>query len=337
LIVGDVFDAQAQKFVWLEKFLSKESPLFDHQKLINIHMGYQGNLKNIIYAKLDTISTSGFSSNITTLTLTGFDPSHKYLIDKSTGSSKDSIKIQKDDTYSKIAGKLADQAKLKKEIDETKKYRPITTKKNVTYMDYLRDAAKLIGFEFFITRNTLYFIDPRKDRNIGDSDKQQKLTFKWHVNLQEFKPTINVASLVPKVQVRANLPNSNKAVIEEASAGQEDMVEGAGGSGVLTGSQIAERIGNKKLIITDRNVNIKEEGKDVAKAALNIISDKLITASCSIVGNTDLTPGQYVKIEGIGRHLSGKYYVNDVTHTIDGSGYSTKFNVSRNNILIGND
>ena len=117
---------------------------------------------------MNTISTSGFSSDITRLKLDGFDPSHKFLIDKSTGSSKDSIKIEKNDTYSKIAGKLADQAKLKKQIDETKKYRPVTTKKNVTYMEYLKDAAKLIGFEFFITRNTLYFIDPRKERKIGD-------------------------------------------------------------------------------------------------------------------------------------------------------------------------
>ena len=69
------------------------------------------------------------------------------------------------------------------------------------------------------------------------------------------------------------------------------------------------------------------------RPTLNITSDKLITASCSIVGNPDLTPGQYIKIEGIGKQLSGKYYVTDVTHTIDGSGFSTKFNVSKNNIM----
>ena len=53
------------------------------------------------------------------------------------------------------------------------------------------------------------------------------LTLKWHVNLQQFIPTINIANLVPKVQVRGNLPNSNKLVVKEATAGQEDLVEGA--------------------------------------------------------------------------------------------------------------
>jgi uncharacterized protein len=334
LVVGDIFDAPKQKFVWLEEFLSPQSPLYNKNKLIEIHMGYQGKLTKIISATLESISTSGFSSNITTLTLVGNDASRKQLVDQSTGSAKDDIKIQKDDTYSKIAEKLADQAGLKKQIDQTKKYRPVTIKKNVTYIDYLKDAAKLIGFEFFITRDTLYFIDPRKERKVGNSDKQKTLTLKWHVNLQEFNPTINIANLVPKVQVRGNLPNSNKSIVKEATAGQEDLVEGAGGSGVQTGSQIAERVGNKKLIITNRNFNTEEEASDIAKATLNITSDKLITASCSIVGNPDLTPGQYIRIEGVGKQLSGKYYVTDVTHTIDGSGFTTKFNVSRNNIVL---
>ena len=331
LIVGDKFDVLSQKFVWLEKFLSPQSPLYNDKMKIDILIGYQGHLKKIISVNLKSISTSGFSSDITSLTLTGFDASHK-LTDRSTGASKDGIKIEKNDTYSTIANKLADQAGLEKQIDPTKKYRPITIKKNITYIDYLKEAARLTGFEFFITRNTLYFINPRKERKVGNGDKEM-LTLKWHVNLQQFLPTINIANLVPKVQVRGNLTNSNKLVVKEATTGQEDLVEGEC-SEAVTGSQIAERLKNKKMIITDRTFYTEEEASDIAKAHLNITSDKLITASCSIVGNPDLTPGQYIKIEGIGKQLSGKYYVTDVTHTIDGSGFSTKFNVSKNNICL---
>jgi uncharacterized protein len=332
LIVGDIFDAPTQKFVWLEKFLSPQSPLYNEKEKIDIHIGYQGNLKRIISANLKSISTSGFSSEITKLTLTGFDASHKHLIDQATGSTKDSVKIEKNDTYSTIAEKLADQAGLEKQIDPTKKYRPVTIKKNVSYIDYLKDAAKLTGFEFFITRNTLYFIDPRKVRKVGNSDNQM-LTLKWHVNLQEFAPTIDIAKLVPEVEIRGKLPNSNKLVVKKATAGQEDSVDCAG-NGALTGSQIAEKLKGKKLKIIHRNFSTEEEASDIAKAQLNITSDKLITASCAIVGNPNLTPGQYIKIEGIGKQLSGKYYVTDVTHTIDGSGFSTKFNVSKNCIIV---
>ena len=51
------------------------------------------------------------------------------LIDQSTGSSKDGIKIEKDDTYSTIAEKLADQAGLEKQIDPDKEIQASYDKK----------------------------------------------------------------------------------------------------------------------------------------------------------------------------------------------------------------
>ena len=58
-------------------------------------MGYQGKLKKIISATLESVSTSGFSSDITMLTLVGNRCFSKQLIDQSTGSAKDSIKNTK--------------------------------------------------------------------------------------------------------------------------------------------------------------------------------------------------------------------------------------------------
>jgi phage protein D len=192
---------------------------------------------------------------------------------------------------------------------------------------FLKDAARLCGFEFFLTRNTLFFINPRKERSNGI------LTLKWHENLQEFLPRINTAGLVPLVEVWGHLPNSKKPIVKTADADNVDLVE-HGTKGITSGSKIAERLNHEKVKIINRNFSTEQEASDMAKAHLNITSDKVITASCSIVGNPDLTPGQYVKIEGIGRNLSGKYFVTDVTNTIDGNGYSTKFNVSRNNIVL---
>jgi len=83
------------------------------------------------------------------------------------------------------------------------------------------------------------------------------------------------------------------------------------------------------------NFHTEQEASDLSKSYLNITNDNLITASCSIVGNPYIKPGQYVTIKGVGLHLSGKYLVTDVTNTIDTSGYTTKFNVSKNSIIIG--
>ena len=231
LVVADKFDVSTQKFIWLEEFLSEESPLFNEGKKIDILMGYEGYFQDIISANLKTISTSGFSSNITTLTLDGFDASHKLLTSKATGSVEDSLNILKGDTYSEIAKRLADKSNLKSEIDKTNKYRDVTSKKYVTYMAFLKDAARLCGFEFFLTRNTLYFINPRKER----SDKPM-LTLKWHDNLLEFIPRINTAGLVPIVEVWGHLPNSKKRIVKRATADQVDLVE-RGSKGIMAGEQ----------------------------------------------------------------------------------------------------
>jgi phage protein D len=325
LFVADKFDVQKQNFIWLEKFLSKDSPLYDPEKKITVSIGYAKKLKPIIIANLKSISTSGFSSDITRLTLTCFDSSHELLTKMSSGKSEKEIVIEKNDTYSKIAEKIARSAKLVPNITPTNDYRQITVKKNIPYLDFLKNAAKRVGYHFFISRGILYFIDPRKADGLGT-----QFVFRWNVNLKEFVPKIDLSKIVSEVEFRGYAADSRELIKEKASTGEEDVLE----KGNKTASQLAKGLGIEKILITDTNVDTKQEASDFAKARLNILSDKIITASCSIVGEPNLFPGQYVSVEGVGEHLSGKYYVMDVTHTIDGTGYTTKFNLSKNNIKI---
>lgn len=341
IVVADSFDPLLQKFTWLEQFLSPNtSPLFVKDKLINISMGYVGKIKRkMISGKLENVSTSGFSSDITRLNLAGYDKSHKYLTNKSV-EKKDQIEFTKEDTYSTIAKKLAEKLEIKYLIDPTNKYKNVTMKGFGTYMEFLKDAAKKTGFSFFITRNKLFFIDPRKERanNINDEDDiidPSNFIFEWHVNLQDFLPTINLANIVPEVEVRSNTPYSKELVKEIATTDQQNVIDSEKSKKILTGSQIAKLRANTRIEITTVNVHTKQEASDLSKAYLNIINDNLITASCSIVGNPYVKPGQYITIKGVGLQLSGKYLVTEVTNTIDGSGYTTKFNVSKNSIIIG--
>jgi phage protein D len=325
LIVADKFDVQKQNFIWLEKFLSKDSPLYDSEKKITVSIGYAKELKTMIIAKLKLISTSGFSNDITRLTLTGYDTSHELLTKMSVGKSEKGIEIEKNDTYSKIAEKIARSAKLGSKVHTTKDYRPITIKKNIAYIDFLKNAAKRVGYDFFISRGILFFIDPR----IAE-EQENNFVFKWNENLKEFIPKIDFSKIASEVEFRGYAADSRKLTVVRAPTGDEDVVE----KGNKTGSQLAKELGIEKTVITEINCDTVEEMSDVTKARLNILSDKIITASCSTVGEPNLFPGQYVTVEGVGEHLTGKYYVMDVTHTIDGSGYTTKFNLSKNNIKI---
>ena len=324
IVLADKFSIKTQKLLWLEEFLSFQSPLFESTKKIEISMGYVGKLVKMVTGILENITTSGFSASIPTLTLEGHDSSSQHLKDNSLveGSAKNLIKIEKNDTYSDIAKKIAKAADLTPEIDETKKYRQITIKKSITFLDFLNEAARRIGYDFFTSRDSLFFINPKRLRK----SQKETMTFTWNVNLIEFNPTINISELRSEIEMRGYTSNSRTLVTKKISAGQEDVLE----KGKTTASQIAAKKKNKKMEITNMNFETEQEAEDIIKSEFNKISDKLITGRCSIIGNPNLVPGHYVKLAGLGDRLSGMYYVTSVTNTIGGNGYSTTFNVTRN-------
>jgi uncharacterized protein len=314
IVLADQFDVAKQQFIWLD------NPLIHEDQDISISIGYAGKLVDLMEGKISTVSSSGFSGEISTLTIQGYHKGYSTVTEETSGDLP--IKLDKNDTYSKIAEKLADVDHLVKVVDTTKLYSPITAKKTVVYQDFLKDAARRVGYEFFITRNTFFFINPRIEHK-----NFQTMTFEWGVNLLNFKPVINMAKVVTGVDVKGHASNSKTNITGTANAGNEDVLE----TGKKTASQIAVATGKKtRLDIKDRVLASKEEADDMAKAELNIASDDLITGSGSIVGTPQLMPGQILVLNGIGTKLSGKYVVSAVTNTIDGNGYTTSFNVRRN-------
>jgi phage protein D len=285
-------------------------------------MGYPNNLQEMIEGKIKTVSTSGFSSDIPKITIQGFHTGHNHLTEES--SSNEPIKLEKNDTYSTIARKIAKLSDLDKEIEDTDSYRPVITKKPIVYNDFFKDAARRVGFEFFIARKTFYFFNPRKERT-----NSLNMTFEWGKDLINFNPTINTANLATEVEVRGHPSNSKKNLIGVAIAGKEDKIEET--ENIMTASQLAVEIyGKKKLDIKNRILASKKEADDMAKAELNSIGDNLITGSGSIIGTPELIPGSILTLQRVGQRFSGKYFVTKVSHTIDGNGYITSFNLRRN-------
>ncbi len=54
-----------------------------------------------------------------------------------------------------------------------------------------------------------------------------------------------------------------------------------------------------------------------------------LTGTGSTLGNLDLKPGGVLKLEGLGKEFSGYYRVTSVTHSLDGGGFKTKFEVRK--------
>lgn len=329
IAISDKFDPRNQEFTWLG------NPIFAIGNNIMIEIGYviskkkpEGNkfdrkLVKVLDGSIKSLSTSGFSGDIPRLTVTGFDNTHSRLTEKS--SAQKAIKPEARDTYGKIVGKIADAVGLKSEVDETKGYsKDIITKKPSTLLDFLKDAARRTGYEFFVSRGTLYFINPRSKRD-------PKIVFEWEKDVMQFNPSINASELYTAVEVRGHLPDSRTKVVGKASAGEETKINQD--QRELTASQIALRLSKENLkTIENRTFSSQEEADDMARAELNRVNDNLVTGSASIVGNPDLAPGTIVDFKNFGTLFSGLYFVTSVTNTIDNNGYTTSFCVRKNSI-----
>jgi hypothetical protein len=54
-----------------------------------------------------------------------------------------------------------------------------------------------------------------------------------------------------------------------------------------------------------------------------------LTGSGSTIGDTRIRAGRVIDLQGLGEQFSGLYRVTSATHTIDGSGYRTSFEVRK--------
>ena len=79
----------------------------------------------------------------------------------------------------------------------------------------------------------------------------------------------------------------------------------------------------------DEPVFTQKQADERARAILLERSKDLVKASGTCIGLPDLRAGQRVRIGNLGVRFSGDYFITETTHTINDSGYITKFNARR--------
>ncbi len=310
--MNDEFDMKTQEFKWLD------NPIFKEGNKITIRMGYGNDLRTMVIGKINSIESSFFSSDVPTLTIGGQDLSHDYL---KKGCPERTFVNKK---YSDIARTIAKEAELDAIVDDTGISDPVVFRKksDVTYYAFLQEMKKKAGgFQFDIVGRTMYFVKPADDEN-------EILTLELKKDLISFRPTLKTAGLVTEVEVRSHNPKDpGNPIVGKAPSGSEKVQE----PGKKTGSQIAkERHGNVRKVITNVAVASKEEAESIARAELDKASDGLIEGEGECIGIPQLRKGVNIRLEKMGKRFSGKYYVKGTTHTMNDSGYRTKFSVKRN-------
>lgn len=293
-----------------------EDPLFQIGNEVEIRMGYGSQITTMIIGEISALEPSFSSSGPQQMGIRGFD-----LIKS----------LQRGDKFRSwenlpdfvIAGIIALEHNLIPDgIEPTFTIHPKVMQNGENDFDFLKKRAQENGFEMFVDLRTLYF---RKPKMIKDTIT----TLTLGKTLTSFTPEINLANKPSKVTVRGWDPRLKKEIVGIASSGQELGLE----LKQQSASQIIKKLyGEVERSIREEPVYSQDEAEKRAKSVLDNSSDQFIKGNGECIGIPQLRAGRYIDIYGLGEKLSMKYYLEATTHTIDTSGYQTKFSVKGNAI-----
>lgn len=288
-----------------------DSPLFDLGKSVEIHMGYGETLQPMMLGEVTSIQPQFPQSGAPTMTIAGYDKSYRL---RHNQPDRPAFQYMSD---SAIAAQIAAEAGLIPIVDPSIYFRE-KLHQTTSDMAFLKDLARQNFFETFVWWDKLYFRFPRP--------QTEAVVLEWGKTLSSFAPRIAAGAMAGIQVIRGYDERLAQSVVGFALAGDlslDNVVEKLGSSALDLLTTLGRRV------IRKQSVKSSFDAMALAKAMLQDILDGFYEGTGSCVGIPELRAGQEIIIRGVGKRFSGNYRLNRVTHTIDGSGYRTSFEVTQ--------
>jgi len=269
-------------------------------------------------------------------TVRAFNRMHRLLRGRKTRTFTD----KKDSDIAKL---LADEAKLRVEVEDTGTVREHVWQHNQTDLELMRILAARNGFEVVVDGETLYFRKPQSvpatpiEFRMKDPDAASSHEGQWG-GVTQFMPRLSSAGLVSAVEVRAWNPIEKKEIVKRS----RDM------SSSKLGARVAHKnatiFGDKVTFTVDHPVSSPEEAENLANAKLAEILMNYIVGDVLADGQPKVKPGAVVYIninpDKQDDRFNGLYRVVGVSHRYQrsqpgsgghegGGGYTTGLRVMR--------
>jgi len=224
---------------------------------------------------------------------------------------------------SQIISKLAREAGLRAQVDDTKVTLEFVQQNNETDYEFVRRLASMYDLEALVDGKALVV------RSLG-ANVGQELQLEYGENssngsatrLHSFYPRASTAQQVSRVTVHAWDPKQKQAV-----QGQADVTQLGSAIGI---EQAAARraFGNATLPIANAPVETKAEADALAASVAAYVGSSFVSAHGDCEGDPRIRAGTTLNIKGLGQEFSGKYRVSSVTHAYGGpTGYTSTFEV----------
>ena len=311
--VANAFDWEQREFLSGSQKIDLLE-LFAPGETLQIAFGYAGSaLTTVLRGSITGVSMQLSPGSVPEISVTGLD-----LLDSLTrGRRPNRWEGRRDDQI--VREVLTEHGiAVSADIPEIGPQHPVTERPaQQTSIQFLDELAKRNSATFYVRDRTFYF-GPRHN----DLDPVAELT--WGAGLLSFSPEASVGEQVQEVVVRARTA-SGQALEGRAGRGSESGRD----QGRQTGSErVAEAsTGDGAVLVVRAPVHTQDEANALARAILEERAHRFAKGSGECLGMPLIGPDINLSLQGVGRSFSKTWYVSEVTHTVDGQGYKTKFNV----------
>jgi phage protein D len=307
---------------------------------VEIQLGYAGQLMPVFAGTLTTLQANYPESGPPTIAISGTDALQKLKDRKPKDGETIFYRSQAD---WQIAQKIAARNKLDSHVDREGPVHDLVVQKNQSDLKFLIERAKRIDFECFVRtdpktgKDTLHFVKPTDGREQPADEEVRYYQLAYGPGLAgepqpsgqpgqlipsliSFAPTLTLSHQVSKVTVLGWNARSKEGI--SYTADRKDLPPGKG----LSGPKAADdAFGSRAEAVIDAPVASREEARRLAIALLRERAYTFVTATGRIAGLPGMRPADNVEIHGVGQRFSGRYFINQVVHTLDTSGFFTQF------------
>lgn len=230
---------------------------------------------------------------------------------------------------SEIAGQIASRHRLKTDVQSTNPVYEHVAQFNMTDMEFLENRALLYGYDIYVQDGMLHFHEPRFEHSglslwHGGGEKGILTSFDIVVD-----PWIRGSGWTKSGIDRLTGEEWEYRIEDKQDAVAAELIR-LGGSGFQKAGDLAKVGGSlpRRFIVGDGHELTSAEGRQQAESYAKA-TEWIVVGSARVRGIELLHARQVVTIMGIG-HLSGDYYVTEVTHQVSAdSGYNMTFKVTR--------
>lgn len=279
---------------------------------VEIKLGYSNELTGVFYGYVASMSYGFGEEGLPCVTVTAMDikgimMASNYSMQLTSQSFGEAVS----EIFNKSPYK---NMKLRKKISDTPDKRTGQQKetRNTVEMvaesdyEFVVKAGKRFHYEFYTHNRIVYF------RKAKSQDRVMKLSVGKEI--MTFDITYSLSGLVDQVEVRAMDTDTGQLITSAAKR-----------QGRLSPGNKANKLLNKsrKVYIDSTAVSVRQAE---ARAAylMETASFRFGSLECECVGNPDLYPGRFVKIENLGDVVSNQFYIQQTIHTINNKGFTTK-------------